>query len=179
MGLTLANNAVGYIQAYQAASAQESFGKDVYRLNKSMADQNAFDAYVALADRQIQEHEAAAKSLEEISASARKAQALVRVSAGEAGVSGGSTEALLTDFRRQELTKQAVVTRNLGWLDTQISREREGVRMQQYGQILSGLPQPVQYPSLLGTALQTGSQLLGQFHQFAYNPATGTYKSPF
>lgn len=160
-GLMAASNAAQYIQGTALARATEQRQKELYRLNTTAAQQNAFNAYVALGERQRQEHEAAARSIDEAARMAAKARGTATVAAGESGVAGGSFEALLNDFSRQALEAQSVSIRNRAYMDAQLAREREGVRAQQYAQTLSGLPQGVQYPSLLSTLLTTGAQVGG------------------
>jgi hypothetical protein len=180
--LMAAQGVAQYAQQSMQANALQAHGKDIQKLNASMAERNAFDAYVALADRQVQEHEAAARSIDEVSQSASKAQGLARVAAGEAGVRGGSLEALLGDFRRQALSSQSVTIRNRAYLDSQFARERAGVEAQHQAALIAGVPAPVQRPSVLNTLLQIGSGVGAHLYGSYFNQAEGKLelsKSPF
>jgi len=171
--LMAAQGVAGFVQGTMAANAQEDFQRDVQKMGASMAQRNAFDAYVALGDRQLQEHEAAARSIDEVALAAAKAQGLTRVAAGEAGVRGGSLDALLGDFKRQELSAQGLTIRNRAYLDSQFAREREGVRSQYQAQLLAGVPAPVERPSVLGTLLNIGAGVGGHLYGAYFNKAEG------
>ena len=96
---------------------------------------------------------ALAQETGKITKAAREKLASATVSAGEAGVSGLSVQALMDDYVRQQAGLQAAVTtqEKLYGLQTGMSLQQIGLASQQ--EIL-GLSQPISKPSLLTTGLQ-------------------------
>ena len=96
---------------------------------------------------------ALAQESEKITKKARETLASATVSAGEAGVSGLSVQALMDDYVRQQAGLQAAVTtqEKLYGLQTGMGLQQLGLASQQ--EIL-GLSQPISKPSLLTTGLQ-------------------------
>ena len=99
---------------------------------------------------------ALAQESEKITKKARETLASATVSAGEAGVSGLSVQALMDDYVRQQAGLQAAVTtqEKLYGLQTGMSLQQIGLASQQ--EIL-GLSQPINRPSLLLSGLQAVS----------------------
>ena len=91
-----------------------------------------------------------------ITKAAQEKLASATVSAGEAGVSGLSVQALMDDYVRQQAGLQAAVTtqEKLYGLQTGMSLQQIGLASQQ--EIL-GLSQPINRPSLLLSGLQAVS----------------------
>jgi hypothetical protein len=96
---------------------------------------------------------------------------------------GLSLESLMSDYYRQEATYQNVARQNLSFVSTQILREQENLTTRAQGRIDEARgfipapiqdprpPQPVQGPSLLGSALEFGSSALGTYSASrTYNP---------
>jgi hypothetical protein len=96
---------------------------------------------------------ALAQETSKITKAAQEKLASATVSAGEAGVSGLSVQALMDDYVRQQAGLQAAVTtqEKLYGLQTGMSLQQIGLASQQ--EIL-GLSQPISKPSLLTTGLQ-------------------------
>jgi hypothetical protein len=96
---------------------------------------------------------ALAQETGKITKAAREKLASATVSAGEAGVSGLSVQALMDDYVRQQAGLQAAVTtqEKLYGLQSGMSLQQIGLASQQ--EIL-GLSQPISKPSLLTTGLQ-------------------------
>jgi hypothetical protein len=99
---------------------------------------------------------ALAQESAKITKKARETLASATVSAGEAGVSGLSVQALMDDYVRQQAGLQAAVTtqEKLYGLQTGMNLQQLGLASQQ--EIL-GLSQPISKPSLLTTGLQAVS----------------------
>jgi len=99
---------------------------------------------------------ALAQESAKITKKARETLASATVSAGEAGVSGLSVQALMDDYVRQQAGLQAAVTtqEKLYGLQTGMGLQQLGLASQQ--EIL-GLSQPISKPSLLTTGLQAVS----------------------
>ena len=99
---------------------------------------------------------ALAQETGKITKAAQEKLASATVSAGEAGVSGLSVQALMDDYVRQQAGLQAAVTtqEKLYGLQTGMSLQQIGLASQQ--EIL-GLSQPINRPSLLLSGLQAVS----------------------
>jgi hypothetical protein len=99
---------------------------------------------------------ALAQESAKITKKARETLASATVSAGEAGVSGLSVQALMDDYVRQQAGLQAAVTtqEKLYGLQTGMGLQQLGLASQQ--EIL-GLSQPISKPSLLTSGLQAVS----------------------
>jgi hypothetical protein len=99
---------------------------------------------------------ALAQETSKITKAAQEKLASATVSAGEAGVSGLSVQALMDDYVRQQAGLQAAVTtqEKLYGLQTGMSLQQIGLASQQ--EIL-GLSQPINRPSLLLSGLQAVS----------------------
>ena len=95
---------------------------------------------------------ALAQETGKITKAAREKLASATVSAGEAGVSGLSVQALMDDYVRQQAGLQAAVTtqEKLYGLQTGMNLQQLGLASQQ--EIL-GLSQPIERPSLLTAGL--------------------------
>ena len=89
---------VGFAAASQAAAEQNAYWEE----NRRAAIQAANDRYAALAYQTLQEREKASQELFEKQIEAMKARATAAVSAGEAGVTGLSVDALMQDFLAQQ-----------------------------------------------------------------------------
>jgi len=120
----------------------------------------------ALLERQQQEKAVA----QEKGRVAKAGEAIVSravVSAGEAGVSGLSVQALMDDYIRQQAGQVAALTSQ-----DKLYALRHGLNLQQLGmaseQEILGLSKPINKPSALGLALNVGSSALGAY---------GTYKT--
>lgn len=88
----------GFAAASQQAAAQNAY----YEQNRQAAVAAANDRYASQANRILQEREAASQELQEKQIEAMKARATAAVSAGEAGVTGLSVDALEQDFLAQQ-----------------------------------------------------------------------------
>ena len=99
---------------------------------------------------------ALAQETGKITKAAREKLASATVSAGEAGVSGLSVQALMDDYIRQQAGLQAAVTtqEKLYGLQTGMNLQQLGLASQQ--EIL-GLSQPIERPSLLTAGLSAVS----------------------
>ena len=154
LGLAAASTAAGLVTQQQAINQQ----KDIYKVNKGLADDNALSGYAALARRQIEENAAASTAINENSLRAEAARSTARVSAAEAGVGGAGLQGLLDEFRQQEAAYQQSVVRRKTFADIQIEEEKKGVRAGQQAQTLASLP-GADRPDYLGAALRLGSSV--------------------
>ena len=99
---------------------------------------------------------ALAQESKKITKKARETLASATVSAGEAGVSGLSVQALMDDYVRQQAGLQAAVTTQEKLYGLQTGMSLQQIRLASEQEIL-GLSQPINRPSLLVSGLQAVS----------------------
>ena len=148
----VASAGAGYIGQRQQAKAQAA-----YQAQSAAAErQRALQEQSSIRMQQAQQQEATARELEQVSRKSREALGRARVSAGEAGVSGVSVQALMDDYTRQEAGYRAATLRQqeLTGVGTQLGLEQAGLASQQR---LIGIQQPISRPSLLVSGLQAVS----------------------
>ena len=148
----VASAGAGYAGQRQQAKAQAA-----YQAQSAAAErQRALQEQSSIRMQQAQQQEATARELEQVSRKSREALGRARVSAGEAGVSGVSVQALMDDYTRQEAGYRAATLRQqeLTGVGTQLGLEQAGLASQQR---LIGIQQPISRPSLLVSGLQAVS----------------------
>tara|TARA_R100000808_G_scaffold1949_2_gene8186 strand:+ start:4872 stop:5486 length:615 start_codon:yes stop_codon:yes gene_type:complete len=160
-------SAVQFFGQQQQASAMADYQQRMYQQNKEIADQAAVDQYQGLGTRTYQEREAAALDIMNASRAAREAMSTARVSAGEAGVSGASADALLQDFERRQFEYTYGRSRSQDFREQAFEDQKKGIRSQQQGRVLSMLPKPVERPSFLGAALRIGAGYMDAKRMFS------------
>tara|TARA_R110002012_G_scaffold91553_1_gene222770 strand:+ start:305 stop:877 length:573 start_codon:yes stop_codon:yes gene_type:complete len=165
--ISTAQAIAGLIGQQQMASAQADYQQKMYDQNKKIADQAATDQYQGLGTRTYQEREAAALDIMNASRAAREAMSTARVSAGEAGVAGASTDALLQDFERRQFDYTYGRSRSQDFREASIEDQKKAIRSQQQGRVLSMLPKPVEKPSFLGAALRIGAGYMDAKRMFS------------
>ncbi|MCL8384159.1 MULTISPECIES: hypothetical protein [Xanthobacter] len=109
--LSLGLSIAGGVASYQAAKSQADAQNQMYRENARDANKAADNQYAALQHKSIQERNAADQKLFENNIDALRARSQARTSAGEAGVTGLSVNALVNDLwaqqgRRDDATMQ-------------------------------------------------------------------------
>jgi len=156
-----------YIGQQQQASAMADYQQQMYDQNKEIADQAAVDQYQGFGTRTYQEREAAALDIMNASRAAREAMGTARVSAGEAGVSGASSDAMLQDFERRQFEYTYGRSRSQDFREQAYESQKKGIRSQQQGRTLSMLPKPVDRPDFLGAALRIGAGYMDAKRQFS------------
>lgn len=108
--------------------------------------------------QQRQEQVAAAQRIQESTKKAREARATARVSAGEAGVSGLSVNALINDLTRQEAEYRFANTQQQQMVDTNRELQLRDAGLGFTNNMLR-INRPIEKPDYLGAALsgaQTG-----------------------
>ena len=175
LGATAASATATGIAATSAAIGAASAGMQFAGARQQAKQQASFQAQSAAAERQralqeqssirmqqAQQQEATARELQQVSKKSQEALARARVSAGEAGVSGVSVQALMDDYTRQEAGYRAATLRQqeLTGVGTQLGLEQAGLASQQR---LIGINQPINKPSVLGAVLQAGSQAMSGY----------------
>lgn len=141
-----------------SVSAQQEAANQQEKANQRQYD-NTMRAYAANVNQTNAEHmqqrEASIQKLEENNMAARAAKATANVSAGEAGVSGLSVDALLADLSGKQGRYTSSVTTNYENAEMAINNQRENIGINAASQI-NQLKTP-QAPDYLGAALKIGT----------------------
>lgn len=139
--------------AQYAGQRQQARQQRRYQAQAAEAERQRFiQEQSAMRMRQAQEQEAMNAELGDIALKSREALSRAGVSAGEAGVSGASVDALLDDYTRQEADYRVALTRQqeLQNINTGLALTDAGYRTQM-NQI--GINKPINYPSFLTAGL--------------------------
>lgn len=167
--LAIAAGALSLVQQSQNYSAQKKYQKQTFAATKEAADADALRNYAAIQQRQIQEQDKAARSIQKIALQATEARASARTAAGESGVAGNSVQALQDDYSRDEADYQSQVIKNQSYLSDQFGLELEGVHARQTAAIQSGIGNPIQPPDYLNTVIKTYSKVLAINYNTEHN----------
>jgi len=167
IALTVASAAVAYQQAAEAAKKKQQqenrmveAQNETIRQNSALANAAFINDSKQLQNRQAEEAAAAAAREHGVGVEAEKTKSTAIVAAGEAGVSGLSVNALLTDYTRQEVDYRFQSQTQLENQRKQTEAELTGAQYTAQGRVDSVKPymaQPVAYPSLMGAALRVGA----------------------
>jgi hypothetical protein len=151
-GLGAGSAILGYAGQRQQAKAQAAYQAQSIAAAQRKA---GFQRTSEILEAQ-QKRLALAQETGKITKAAKEKLASATVSAGEAGVSGLSVQALMDDYIRQQAGLQAAVTtqEKLYGLQTGMNLQQLGLASQQ--EIL-GLSQPIERPSLLTAGLSAVS----------------------
>lgn len=122
--IALGSLVIGAIGTIGKAKAQDKAAAD----NKAAALDSFRNAQTDIDLQQTQQEAQTGRSIYETDRSARATTALARVSAGEAGVSGISVEALLGDIDRKAGEFRTTAKENLGMVVEQLQREKSSGR---------------------------------------------------
>ena len=155
--ISVAQTVAGFVGQQQQAAAMAEYQQQMYDQNKEIADESAKNQYQGLSTRTYQEREAMALDIRNASRAAHEAMGTARVSSGEAGVSGISTEALLQDFERRQYEYVYGRERSQQFREQDFESKKKAIAGQQQGRILAMTPKPVEEPSYIGAALRIGS----------------------
>lgn len=150
------------IQGTQAV-AEYAGQKSAAKANTQSATAQLLRQYGALNARQTEEQKALSHDLQSVGSEVASATGTATTAAGEAGVSGLSTDLLVRDYSRQEATASDQLKQNYEITSDQIQREKAAARDSAISQINS-----VASPSFLPAALQIGAaglQLGGRLKQ--------------
>jgi hypothetical protein len=175
-----ATSVMGYMNQMSAANAQQAYQNQLRDQQRKLADletQKYLQEAEAMRFKEAQEKEQQGRDIFNITQEAKAARSRAVVSAGEAGVSGASVDAILADFTRQETTYAQAVRRQGFYTEAATNRSIENARLgTQYNvtALQSPMP-PIQKPNLWATALTIGQSGLDAYGQYMrYSPG----KSP-
>lgn len=170
--ISAAGTAASYQQQENAKNAQENFQKRRYEETAANAEAS-FLAQSAQNNLRIQqEAEAAAQATQQVKKQQAKARSAAVVSAGEAGVTGLSVDALLADFDRTASARNEAIRRNFEFTAQQIGVSGQGLAAQAQAQKNGAIGKPVAGPSLVGAGLQIGGAGLDSYDYYRRNSAT-------
>ena len=164
-----ASTAASFYGQQQQAESQDAFNRQRQALGTQRALANYTNQSRQARERQLQEREAAANEINAVYRESRKRIATAQVAGSEAGVAGGSLQALLNDFHRQHLEFGTNVHRNLEFREDNIEDQLESVRLGAQANIENLQFMPAARPSFLGAALRIGSAGLGAYNQYMTN----------
>lgn len=141
--------------------AQHNAQAEEHKQNEAAALQELKMNLRDIGIRQEQEQEAVAQTIMGADRQARQADALARVSAGEAGVTGASVDALLGSIERDRLEFENASKRNLSNTIDQLQREKDAAKAHADNRI-KGVPDANPFVTGLrigGAALDGAAQL--------------------
>lgn len=121
-GIGAAQSIASYGQQKQQAERQNQYYQD----NAAAANKALVNTYAGQQNQQLQERNASSQKLFEGQIKAAEGRATAVTSAGEAGVSGLSVDALLGDFYARE-------SRNKDAIDSNYQMTRDGIRANMEG----------------------------------------------
>ena len=159
--LVIAAVALGAAQAGMSIHGQRQQAKTQEKMQKNASaaeQQRHLQQMSASRIRERQEMTSAAQAIQESTKKAREARATGRVSAGEAGVSGLSVDALLNDMTRKEAEYSFSVQQQQQFNQTNRDLGFQDGAMQSRMNLLS-INKPIAQPNYLGAVLdgaQTG-----------------------
>lgn len=172
LAVSAAASAVSYQQQENAADAQENFQRRRYEETAANAEAS-FLAQAAQNNLRIQqEAEAAAQEIQHVKKTQAQARSAAVVSAGEAGVTGLSIDALLADFDRTAATRNEAIRRNFEFTAQQIGVSGQGLAAQAQNRKNGAVGGPIARPNAIGTGLQIGGAALDSYDYYRRNTAT-------
>jgi hypothetical protein len=123
-----------------SAAVADHVAKDqAAKANKEAAEKSLAEVWKDITIRQSEEQDAASMSIMAIDRQARQADALARVSAGEAGVAGASVDMILNGITRDRSTAVQTTQRNAQMTMDQLQRDKLQAKTQADNQI-AGVP---------------------------------------
>lgn len=183
-GIALASFAIGTASSYMQYQSQVNFANEQGEAQaQAIRDQQAYQQKLqqlevqrsmteanAIRTRQLQEQQAMARERQKVSQAGTAQRATAIVSAGEAGVSGLSVDALLADFKMQELNYQESIYAEQKNKDAYYMQQLDQNRMQSAYNIAElNRPitsQPIASPSGLAFGIGVAGQALGSYKDF-------------
>lgn len=170
--LQVATTAYQTYSADQQVDAQNDFAKQQAKEGSKLARESFIAQAGQMNLRDSQEAEAASTELTTSAKKAAEARATARVSAGEAGVSGVSVDALINDFYDQEAGYSEGVKRNLELGRDQTKAELHGLRSNALDRSLSFKRPLAQRPSYLAAGITAGGQAAQGYMRYRYPTQT-------
>lgn len=174
-GLVLSAAATTYTvyEGNQTTKAQNQINQQAADEGAALASSTFKDQANQLRLRDSQEAEASARDRANNAIKAAQARETLRVSSGEAGVSGVSVDNLLADYYRQEEGYNGALDRNLEFSQAQTTEELKGIRSGAIDRQIAQRRPMINPPSYLAAGLQVGAHAVGTYdsYKFKTDPA--------
>jgi hypothetical protein len=183
-GIALASFAIGTASSYMQYQSQVNNANEMAEAqNQAIRDQQAYQQKLielenqrsmteanAIRTRQLQEQQAMARERQKVSQAGASQRSTAIVSAGEAGVSGLSVDALLADFKMQELNYQESISSEQKNRDAYYMQQLEQNRVQSaFTMAELNRPitsQPIARPSGLAFGIGIAGQAVGSYKDY-------------
>jgi hypothetical protein len=156
-----------------AIEADNEFQTERFNQTQDNANKNFLQQAAQANLRLVQEEEAGSQQIQETNKAEAHARADATVSAGEAGVSGISVDALLADFSRSADSKNEATRRNIDFIGDQTQKDIEGFATAAANQQIKVLPNLRSGESSFVSLLKAGGAGVS-----AYAGAGGFDKTP-
>ena len=160
---SIAGAGVGFIQAQNAADAQNAY----YAANHKAANEAAIQEYANVQNSGIQQRNAADAKKLETAIGGLRARGTVREAAGSSGVTGLSVDALVADYYGQEGRQQDAIDQNYEMVRGNISSQLDAIKSHTIARINS--VQTAQDPSFAPFALRGLSGVISAGAQYTRN----------
>lgn len=160
-GITGGAAGFGFLQQRGQARATNRFNKRQYEVNKAESLRSMVQEITGNQIRISQEQQSAAQALQQLSREA--SEAVGAATASNTTVEGASVDALLRDYRNQELIRIGVTETNLKNTEEQIGRNILAIRSGAQTRINQGIAAPAPVPNLLEGAIQIGTSAFGSY----------------
>lgn len=158
--ISAAQGVVGFMGEQEEHRKQEEFRQQ----NIKNANAAALDQYNQTLTRIGQEGDATGIAKAEATRDARAARATATVAAGEAGISGLSVDALLSDFYGREGTYADQLTQQNEWTNTQLQYDMRGIHANATDRANS-IPKPTA-PNFFTTGLKIAGAGVGAYGSY-------------
>lgn len=172
VALAIAKDVSQFVGERASAKAQEKQNDELRR--NTLAAREADLATIEA--RRTEEREAAASKLLEVQRQANQERSLAMVASAQAGQSGLSVRALLSDYLRRQLENNLSIQTNLSSVNSQLDRERKKVISDAASRV--NMAPSVTNPSFLGGALKIGSNAYSTYRAFKPEPKAPTTPTP-
>lgn len=173
--ITVGGAATNFIQGEQQAKDSATFAERRSAETGRAITEDAVQQFSQIGVRREQEADAASQAIRQIARDAVEARGTGRAQAGSGGVSGGSVEALLQDFTRQQLTRVEITKTNLDNTNAQLDQQSKSISARANDALFQNQAAPVQRPSIFGALFQIGTGLVGNYlSNSTYDPESQT-----
>lgn len=166
-----------------AIEADNAFQTERFNQTQDNANKNFLQQAAQANLRLVQEEEAGSQEIQKTNIQKAHAKADATVSAGEAGVSGISVDALLADFSRSADSNNEATRRNLDFIGDQTQKDIEGFATAAANQQIKVLPNLRSGESSFVSLLKAGGAgasaygAAGGFDKKPSSVPTSTYKT--
>lgn len=158
----------------KAAKEQAEYQGEVAQATYEAVREDTVRKYSTLGRRSNEEKRAARQQIEQLSRNAATARGTVIATSGASGVSGGSVDTVLNDFRVQELVRIDAVEETLESTEANLADSKTSIEAEGTTRINNATGRPVQRPNPFMALLQIGSSAFSAYTQNStVDPQTG------